>query len=463
MFEAGSMSSRAAVIIAEADADIRRGLAVSLFQAGLAVTECADASKLSSVLAKCLPRTIILGSLGAGPLDSLEIARSIRQEHASLPLILVARESSEALAIAALKAGVSDYFREPWSIRELLASIHQHMGNAGSQSAHIANKVEIPDPKGPQLIGVSGATAAARDFIRRVAPADSSVIVTGESGTGKDLVAQLLHAHSPKRGHPFVAVNCSAIPDSLLESELFGYEKGAFTGAHARKEGQLELAHRGTVFLDEIGDMTPYAQAKLLRVLETKELRRLGGSEMTPIDVRFIAATNRDIDRLIAEEKFRSDLYYRLNVARAHLPPLRERKEDIPILAEHFCQELNGQFGYSIGALPNDVLDALLAHDWPGNIRELRNVLEATYLSATTARISVADLPEYVRSRLAATKGTSRDERSRMIAALLSTNWNMTKAARQLHWSRMTLYRKTAKYNIVRSGEPPGAAGSSRP
>jgi DNA-binding NtrC family response regulator len=463
MFEAGSMSSRAAVIIAEADADIRRGLAVSLFQAGLAVTECADASRLSSVLAKCLPRTIILGSLGAGPLDSVEIARSIRQEHASLPLILVARESSEALAIAALKAGVSDYFREPWSIRELLASIHQHVGNAGSQSAHIANKVEIPDPKGPQLIGVSGVTAAAREFIRRVAPADSSVIVTGESGTGKDLVAQLLHAHSPKRGQAFVAVNCSAIPDSLLESELFGYEKGAFTGAHGRKKGQLELAHRGTVFLDEIGDMTPYAQAKLLRVLETKELRRLGGSEMTPIDVRFIAATNRDIDRLIAEEKFRGDLYYRLNVARVHLPPLRERKEDIPVLADHFRRELNGRFGYSIDAVQGDVLEALLAHDWPGNIRELRNVLEATYLNTTTARISFADLPEYVRSRLEATKSIGHDERSRMITALLSTNWNMTKAARQLHWSRMTLYRKTAKYNIVRTGEPPRAAEPSKP
>jgi DNA-binding NtrC family response regulator len=454
-------NSQATVFIAAMDAGMRRGLAVQLFLAGFAVTECADASKLLSAVAKCSPRAVILGSLGTDPLASVEIAQSIRQEHASLPLIFVAGESSEALAIAALKAGISDYFRVPWSVPELLASIRQHIGDADSKSATTANKVQIPHPKGLQLIGVSGAAAAARDFIRRVAPADSSIVITGESGTGKDLVAQLVHAHSPRRGRPFVAVNCAAIPDSLLESELFGHEKGAFTGAHARKEGQLELAHRGTVFLDEIGDMSPYAQAKLLRVLENKELRRLGGAEMTPIDVRFVAATNRDIDRLIAEEKFRCDLYYRLNVARIHLPPLRNRKEDIPILAEQFRHELNGRFGYSIDALPKDVLDALLAHDWPGNIRELRNVLEATYINATTARISFADLPEYVRARLEATKAIGQDERSRMIAALLSTNWNMTKAARQLHWSRMTLYRKTAKYNIERSGEPPRAVGSS--
>jgi transcriptional regulator with PAS, ATPase and Fis domain len=310
---------------------------------------------------------------------------------------------------------------------------------------------------------VSAATAAARDFIRRVAPADSSVVITGESGTGKDLVVQLVHARSPRRGHPFVAINCAAIPDTLLESELFGHEKGAFTGAHARKEGQLELAHRGTVLLDEIGDMSAYAQAKFLRVLESKELRRLGGAKMTPIDVRFIAATNRDIDRLIAEEKFRRDLYYRLNVVRVHLPPLRERKEDIPDLTEHFRHELNGRFRNAKDALSEDVLEAFLAHDWPGNIRELRNVLEATYLNSTRARISFADLPEYVRLRLKATKSIGHDERSRMIAVLLSTHWNMTKAAHQLHWSRMTLYRKTAKYNIVRSREPPSAPESSKP
>ena len=300
---------------------------------------------------------------------------------------------------------------------------------------------------GDRLIGVSLPARAMRDSIRRAAATDSNVLITGETGTGKELVAELIHRNSARAKRPMVCINCAAIPDTLLESELFGYERGAFTGAVASTPGKLEQAAGGTIFFDEIGDMSPYAQAKILRAIESREVHRLGGRRPVRLDVRVIAATNRDLDELAMTGAFRSDLYFRLNVARVQLAPLRERQSDIPLLIDHYVREFNRTFRTEVRALEPDALARLLAYEWPGNVRELRNVIESAFGSRPASRITWIDLPEWLRRRLG-DDAPAPGEEQRILTALAATNWNKSKAAEKLQWSRMTLYRKLAKYQI---------------
>ena len=285
----------------------------------------------------------------------------------------------------------------------------------------------------------------------KVATTNSTVLITGETGTGKELAAELIHQNSSRHKEPFVCINCAALPESLVESEMFGYERGAFTGAVALKQGKFELAEGGTVFLDEIGDMSPYAQMKILRTTEKKEICRLGGKGAIPIDVRIVGATNRDLEQLIEKGNFRKDLYYRLNVARVHLPPLRLRKEDIPSLLKHYIRKFNQRFGREVEGLAEEALDSLLRYDWPGNVRELKNILEATFINLPSRKIALMDLPKTFQGRLKETEGLPEKERDRLLSVLFATKWNKSKAARKLQWSRMTLYRKMAKYQISTS------------
>ncbi len=313
---------------------------------------------------------------------------------------------------------------------------------------------------GHHMVGTSAPMREIKTYIGKVAATDSHVLITGETGTGKELVAEIIHRNSPRASRPFVWINCAAIPDNLLESELFGYERGAFTGAHARKEGQLKLADGGTAFLDEIGDMSPYAQAKILRAIENKAVYRLGGKRSVPLDVRVIAATNQNLEQLVAAEKFRKDLYFRLNVARIHLPPLRERKEDIMPLCAHYLRELNQRFQRQVEGFTADAMASMVQHDWPGNVRELKNLLEAIFVNAPYRWISLADLPEPFSRRAQGTGDLPQSERERLLSALLATNWNLSQAAQRLHWSRMTVYRKMTKYHIVKAGERGGGHSS---
>jgi len=246
-------------------------------------------------------------------------------------------------------------------------------------------------------------------------------------------------------------VNCAAIPEMLIESELFGHERGSFTGAAQTAIGKLQLAGEGTIFLDEIGDMTPYAQAKILRVIESREAYRVGGRTSYPVLCRFIAATNCEIERSVEQGRFRRDLYYRLNVARIRIPALRDRKNDIPALCQHFIAEMNERFKARVDSCEEDLMKALLEYDWPGNIRELRNVLEAAYLSDPGKCLSMTDMPEWFSEELRRFKPQVETERDRVLAALVATKWNKSKAAQSLSWSRMTLYRKLAKHQIVTS------------
>ncbi len=415
---------------------------------GFEVSRCSHAS-LRQHFQTQTPNLVIVGSWEKSAWNGVKLAQEIRQIDRRVPIILLTADSSEELAISAFRSGINDYFGPPLSYKELAGSIKRCLTDTLSEKPLVKEAPRVPEAsEGEQLIGTSPGIAAIKAYLPQIATLDSTVLITGETGTGKELAAKLIHRFSRRSQRPFVVINCAAIPDTLLESELFGYERGAFTGAYSRREGAMQAANGGTVFFDEIGDMSPYAQAKILRTIENKEVCPVGGKKSLPLDIRFIAATNQNLEELMREGKFRSDLYFRLNVARVLLPPLRERKEDIVPLLEYFRQSMNRQFGKEVEGFTDKAVAALLDYDWPGNIRELKNLLEATLISAHR-RIALEDFPELFRRQLQETEGLSQDERSRLLAALFNTNWNKSKAAQQLQWSRMTLYRKMAKYKIT--------------
>ena len=369
--------------------------------------------------------------------DALAAARTLRAADARLPIVLLAQASSEALAIAALQAGISDYVKgtpDPGALGRLLS---RWMPPAPSTTSD-----------DPTLVGDSEAMRRIRAHAETVGGTDSSVLITGETGTGKELVARLLHEHSPRRNCAFVSINCAAIPDSLLESELFGYERGAFTGAQASHDGHLRAAHGGTVLFDEIGEMTPYAQAKILRALDAREVYRLGSTKRLPLDIRVIAATNQDLVQLMGDGRFRKDLYYRLNVVRVRMPPLRERREDIAALVDHYVAALNRRYQRSVIGFPGDVVNQMTQYDWPGNVREVRNVVEGAYAELPGGDVKFLAAPSALLDRLRETQSAPAEERDRLLAALRDARWNKSRAAEHLRWSRMTLYRKIAKYGL---------------
>jgi transcriptional regulator with PAS, ATPase and Fis domain len=308
-----------------------------------------------------------------------------------------------------------------------------------------------------RLVGETCVMRTIKSYLQKVAGSDSNVLITGATGTGKEIAAELIHANSRRRQRPFVRINCAAIPDTLIESELFGYERGAFTGADSFKEGMMRAANGGTVFFDEIGDLSICAQAKILRAVETKEVTRLGSRSSIPLDVRILAATNRDLDRLALDGGFRRDLYFRLNVARVHLPTLAERREDIPALCRHYLEEFNRRCDQTVEGFADDVLEQFFSYEWPGNVRELRNLIEVVFVTAPPRTISMEDLPENFRKRLAEAERLPQGERERLVTTLVATRWNKSEAAHKLRWSRMTLYRKMAKYQI--RGEEKDHAG----
>jgi DNA-binding NtrC family response regulator len=389
--------------------------------------------------------------------DSLQIAEHIKKLCPTLPIILVVAKSSEDLAIKALRIGVADYYKLPLQNRALvnrLAGLQKADENAQEKSRTAKKRTASIS----SFIGQSSKIQEVKCAIEKYSLTNSNVLITGETGTGKELVARLIHNLGSRSTQPLVCINCAAIPDTLLESELFGYEKGAFTGAQQNKEGKLMHANSGTLFLDEIGDMSSLAQAKILRAIETKVIQRLGGKHTMPVDIRIVAATNQELEQLVSDKQFRKDLFFRLNVARVHLLPLRERKEDIGVLCEHFIKELNAEFSLAVNGLSEEVLDHFIHYDWPGNVRELRNIMEVAFINHPGHVIEMDNLPEFFRAMMSDKSknpvSSQDEERDTVLAALLATNWNKSKAAEKLNWSRMTLYRKMHKYQIISSVEP---------
>ena len=386
---------------------------------------------------------------------SIKIIAAIREMDPQLPVILVTDHGSESLAVAALRVGVSDYYRHPFSDRELLARCRQMMPPHPFRRMAPAGGGEAGIEMEQAIIGDSSAMCALKRYIQRVAQTDSTVLITGETGTGKELAAEWIHKQSRRRRKPLIRVNCSAMPEGLVESELFGYERGAFTGAVETRRGKFEIAGSGSLLLDEIAEMRPYAQAKLLRCIEDRTIYPLGARRAVSFDSRVIAATNKDPEALISDGKFREDLYYRLNVARLHIPPLRERREDIPALIKCGIRKLNKKFSRRVEGLKEDVLPLLMRYDWPGNVRELMNMLEGAFINLPARRITQADLPLHFKNKLMQSQHLPSDERKRILTALLETNWNKSETAKKLSWSRPTVYRKMHQYNIVEKRKRP--------
>jgi DNA-binding NtrC family response regulator len=365
----------------------------------------------------------------------LALIRRWRADNARFPVIMIAADSSEETAIDALRSGASDYLRLPLCAEELVASVDRLCPS-------------LPGVSPVTPIGHSEAMRELREKIQRAAATRSNVLITGETGTGKELTAQAIHSQGSRRDNAFICVNCAAIPDGLLESELFGYERGAFTGANSSQDGKVKLAGGGTLVLDEIGEMSLSAQAKILRMIDTREIWPLGARTSRQVDARIVAATNRELEPLVRSGAFRSDLFYRLNVVRIRLTPLRERIADIPILLDQFVREFKGRFGRGLECFADDALAALLRYDWPGNVRELKNLVEFVFVNASGLRVGLADLPSNIREFT--TPQARAVERELLLETLCATNWNVSQAARRLHWSRMTIYRKMAKYDMVK-------------
>lgn len=439
------------ILVVERNDTLRKKLKQVLLQDGYHSIESSNTTEALGIIQHRVIHLVILGSLEGGR-DRFQIAQEIRQRNSAIPLILITHDSTEEIAIAAIKFGISDYFKQPVSFEEFAESVRQCLPGASSHPSFGTQgtpRQHLFDAE--KFIGDCLPMREIKTYIRKVARTDSNVLITGETGTGKELTAELIHKNSPRNKHPFVCINCTAIPDSLLESELFGCERGAFTGADTLREGKLKQAEGGTVFLDEIGDMSIYHQAKILRVIESKQVQRLGGKGNIPLNIRIIAATNKNLEQMVSEGTFRKDLYYRLNVANIHLPPLKQRRDDIPVLLDHYVRELNNRFGHTIKGFSAHALKFFHSYDWPGNIRELKNLLESIMVNTDAGWISFQDLPESFRSRIIDTKISSEDEKDRLLAILLSTNWNKAEAARKLHWSRMTLYRKIERYQIIKN------------
>jgi len=384
-------------------------------------------------------------------LDGISYVERVREFCRETPLFFVAQHGSEKKAVAALRSGVTDYYSGSLPTGELVRAVRHHLHDRSAAFGLPEQSRQSMENGGPDLVGISTEIKEARNYLLKVAAMDSTVLITGETGTGKELAADFIHWHSKRRKRPFVRVNSSAMPEQLVESELFGYEKGAFTDAHSAKPGKFEQADTGTLFLDEIGEMATLAQSKILRILENKRVHRLGGHDATSIDVRIIAATNQHLEDQVAKGLFRKDLFFRLNVARVHLPPLRERREDIPLLLNKFMQEFNESFDLQVTGFSEKAWFCLLKYDWPGNIRELKNVLEATYINVPSSTITFRDLPKPYQTKFYGGDFRPKSERDQVLSALFATNWNKSRAAQELNWSRMTLYRKMAKHQIVQN------------
>ncbi len=438
------------ILLVEANTRDREAVAKTLDRGGFACSVAGDRVKALHALSILSPRLLIAGTIGRSENETISFCFELFECAPELPLIVLGRDQSIDHAIAALRAGAKDYFRLPLSEEDdFLISVRRQLTIQMRRTVADANRKATVMPHTP-FIGRSDAIRAVRRYLVRVAATDITVLITGETGTGKDRVAQLIHRHSPRRKKPFVSINCAAVPDSLLESEFFGFEKGAFTGAESRFAGKLVQADGGTVHLDEIGEMSLYAQAKILRVIEEKEVTGLRSTASRQLDVRFIAATNQDLEVAVADGRFRKDLFYRLNAARIELPSLIDNRVDIPFLIDFYLAELQNKYDRQVTGVAPSAMKRLLSHDWPGNVRELKNVLETICATCWSNQVTLDDLPPYLQGQSDRDHADApcRDERGAFLRVLLASQWNKTEAAKRLNCSRMTIYRRMAKYGI---------------
>jgi DNA-binding NtrC family response regulator len=436
----------------------------------IAETESAEAARLAMNTEQ--PDLILLDVVLPGQ-NGLDFLRWMREQGSELPVLMVSALDTAKTAVEALQLGAADYLVKGFELEELRQRVANllKLATLEKENDSLRRRMATEGQFG-QMIGRTAEMRRAFEMADRVAPADTTVLILGESGTGKDLMAQEIHARSPRAGKAYVAVNCAALPETLIESELFGYERGAFTGAAQQKKGKFELASGGTLFLDEIGDMNPVTQAKVLRVLENRTIERLGGTQAIPVDVRVISATHRNLGAEIRAGKFREDLFYRLRVVTVELPPLRAHKADIPVLAEALLQMHGTRLGRT-ARLKKEALAAIERYDWPGNVRELKNALERSLVLCRGDEIGVEDLPQEVVNREAAPHKNSdaanengfgekdfREAKRKFEVAYLTKQltdhrWNVSRTAATIGLHRQSLQEKLRELGIRRPGREP--------
>ncbi|XXF79205.1 sigma-54 dependent transcriptional regulator [Myxococcaceae bacterium GXIMD 01537] len=460
---------KGSVLLVDDDPAVAKVLGALLAQAGLGVTAARDGREALEVLAR-RPVDVVVSDVRMPGIDGMALLAEVARGWPDVPVILLTAHGSVPLAVEAMKAGAADFVLKPFDREEILFTIRKALLRAeGEAAAERAPLSASPSA----FVGRSGAMGEVQALLNRAAVGTATVLLRGESGTGKELAAKALHDASPRRGGPFVKLHCAALPETLLESELFGYEKGAFTGAAQRKPGRVELAHGGTLFLDEIGDITPQVQVKLLRLLQEREFERLGGTQTLKVDVRFVAATHRPLEELARKGEFREDLFYRLNVVPVWLPPLRARPEDIEPLARHFLEvhaRTNGRPPFTLGA---EALAMLQTQPWPGNVRQLQNFMERLVVLSDGPELTGADVARELARQPglmpspppapvaapsappASSEGRTLEsqrkdtEKQALVDALKRAGDNRTLAARLLGISRRTLYNKLEEHALL--------------
>ena len=451
------------ILIVDDEQGIRAALGQLLEFEGYEVRTVANAVDGLAEYARFKPHLVFMDVKMAG-IDGLEALRKLKEQDPSAIVVMISGHATIQTAVEATQHGAYDILEKPLdtdrilvTLRNALAHLDLHEENTRLRDV-VRSKFEI--------VGTSYAIRAVTEKIERVGKTPARVLITGENGTGKELVARAIHSLSTRAKAAFVEVNCAAIPAELIESELFGHMKGSFTGAVADRAGKFEQAHGGTLFLDEIGDMSLAAQAKVLRVLQDGVVTRIGGSKPIQVDVRVLAATNKDVEAEIAAGSFREDLYYRLNVVPIHVPPLRERREDIPLLISHFITQLTGPGGLAPHAISDDAVTRLGQLEWPGNVRELRNTIERLLILSNGPRITADDVDQLVGRRADAGEGglgslldvptfeefKHAAERAYLIAKLRAFDWNVSETARALDMPRSNLYKKIERYGLSREG-----------
>jgi two-component system nitrogen regulation response regulator NtrX len=448
------------ILVVDDERGVRAALGQLLEYEGYEIRTAENAVDALAEYERFRPHLVFMDVKMAG-IDGLEALKKIRELDPAATVVMISGHGTIQTAVEATQLGAYDFLEKPLDTDRILVTLRnalQHL-ELHAENTRLRETIEARY----EMVGRSYAIRALIDTVERVAPTPARVLITGENGTGKELVARAVHRLSTRAGAPFIEVNCAAIPSELIESELFGHIKGSFTGAVNDRAGKFELADRGTLFLDEIGDMSLAAQAKVLRVLEDGVMTRIGGSKPHAVDVRVIAATNKHLENEIAEGRFRQDLFYRLNVVPVSVPPLRDRREDIPALVQHFVNLLTQREGMAPRAMAPDAIERLTSYDWPGNVRELRNTVERLLILTTSTRITAADVDRLLGRRAA--EGTSLGslleyktfeefresaERSYLLAKLREMDWNVAETARSLEMPRSNLYKKIERYGLQR-------------
>jgi len=450
----------AVIFVVDDDDGSREAMTRALRRVGFDVEPFASAEEALERLSAGDQVDVVLSDVRMPGMDGYELLRRVREQRPDLPFLLVTAYGEVEDAVAALQQGADDYLTKPVKVQELRQRVQLHLDRRVLRFENRNLRQRLDKSFGFEgIVGHSRAMEELLDRVRLVAPTRSTVLVVGESGTGKELVANALHQNSPRAEGPFVAVNCGAIPGEILESELFGHERGAFTGAHQRRIGLIESAADGTLFLDEISELSPDLQVKLLRVLEERRIMRVGGNIQISVDFRLVAATNRSLERWVAEGRFRQDLYYRLKVVTLHIPTLRERADDIPLFVKHFLELFNQELDRNVRGVHPAVLAALKRYPWPGNVRELRNLVESMVLFAQSEEITLEDLPLEYRVPTSAPvtpspahwqpRPMAEIEREVILKTLNYTDGHRARAAKLLGIGLRTLQRKLKEYGEV--------------